>query len=199
MRWVARAAKEPDLIKPAAAGAVLSSVATVVQLGILIAATDLAVLDAFLMPLLFSGVAAIVYGGAFTLWALREKRGEVEETQGSAFSLKTALIFAAHPGRRPAARRGLAGLDGRGRRHHRSRCSGIRRHACALDIGRVAGRRRKADGHRPPWSRSSPPSTTNTVTKMVFAFTAGGARFALYVVPGQLLMLAAAWAAMLVA
>jgi len=33
---------------------------------------------------------------------------------------------------------------------------------------------------------------------MVFAFTAGGARFALYVVPGQLLMLAAAWAAMLV-
>ncbi len=41
--------------------------------------------------------------------------------------------------------------------------------------------------------------STNTVTKMVFAFTAGGPSFALYVIPGQLLMLAAAWAAMLVA
>jgi len=36
--------------------------------------------------------------------------------------------------------------------------------------------------------------TTNTVTKMVFAVTAGGRLFALYVIPGLLLMLAAAWA-----
>ena len=193
-----RAAKEPDLVKPAVAGAVLSSVATVVQLGILIAATDLAVLDAFLMPLLFSGVAAILYGGAFTLWALREKRGEVEETQGGAFSLKTALIF--------------AGI-----------LAGVLLLAAALqdwmgDAGVIiaAGAAGFADTHAPSISVASLVAdgrltaqaavvpilaalTTNTVTKMVFAFTAGGARFALYVVPGQLLMLAAAWAGMLAA
>ena len=36
--------------------------------------------------------------------------------------------------------------------------------------------------------------TTNTLTKMVFAFSAGGARFALCVVPGLVLMVIAAWA-----
>lgn len=193
-----RAAKEPDVMKPAAAGAVLSSVATVAQLGILIAATDLAVLKAFMLPLVFAGAAAILYGGAFTLWALREKRGEVEETKGNAFSLKTALIF--------------AGI-----------LAGVLLLAAALqdwmgEAGVIiaAGAAGFADTHAPSISVASlvadgklaaPAAvmpilaafTTNTVTKMVFAFTAGGARFALYVIPGQLLMLAAAWAAMLVA
>jgi uncharacterized membrane protein (DUF4010 family) len=41
--------------------------------------------------------------------------------------------------------------------------------------------------------------TTNTVTKMVFAVTAGGRQFALYVIPGLLLMLAAAWAGAFIA
>ena len=41
--------------------------------------------------------------------------------------------------------------------------------------------------------------TTNTVTKMIFAVTTGGRLFALYVIPGLLLMLLAAWAGMLVA
>ena len=41
--------------------------------------------------------------------------------------------------------------------------------------------------------------TTNTVTKMVFAVTAGGRTFALYVIPGLLLMLVAAWAGAFVA
>ena len=36
--------------------------------------------------------------------------------------------------------------------------------------------------------------TTNTVTKMIFAFSAGGRTFALYVIPGLILMVVAAWA-----
>ena len=36
--------------------------------------------------------------------------------------------------------------------------------------------------------------TTNTLTKMVFAFSAGGAAFAVRVIPGLILVLAAAWA-----
>src|SRR5215212_2589384 len=63
-----RVTHEPELMKPAVAGAVLSSVATVVQLAILIAATNMATLQALWPPLVFSGAAAVLYGGAFTLW-----------------------------------------------------------------------------------------------------------------------------------
>ena len=36
--------------------------------------------------------------------------------------------------------------------------------------------------------------TTNTFTKMFFALSSGGRTFSLYVIPGLLLMAAAAWA-----
>jgi hypothetical protein len=35
--------------------------------------------------------------------------------------------------------------------------------------------------------------TTNTISKMVFAVIAGGRAFAIYVVPGLILLVAAAW------
>lgn len=193
-----RAAKEPDLMRPAAAGAALSSVATVVQLGILIAATDLAVLQAFLMPLLFSGATAILYGGAFTLWALRQKRGEVEETQGNAFSLKTALIFAAILAGVLLLAAALQDLMGEAGVIIAAGAAGFAdTHAPSISVASLV-----ADGRLTPQAAVIPilaAFSTNTITKMVFAFTAGGARFALYVIPGQLLMLAAAWGGMLVA
>lgn len=194
----ARAAKEPQLAKPAAAGAVLSSLATVVQLGILIAVTDLAVFRAFLMPLLFSGGVAIAYGGAFTLWVLRQDRGKVEETAGSAFSLKTALIFAAILAAVLLLAAALQDWMGEAGVILAAGAAGFAdTHAPAISVASLA-----ADGRMTPQAAVVPilaALTTNTITKMVFAFSAGGPRFALYVVPGQLLMLAAAWAAMLVA
>src|SRR5216684_6270549 len=97
----ARAEKEPELLMPAVAGAVLSSIATTVLLAILIAATSLETLKVFYLPLVFSGAAAFLYGGAFTLyggvftlWALRHT-AEDHEAPGSAFSVRTALTFAA--------------------------------------------------------------------------------------------------------
>ena len=70
-------------------------------------------------------------------------------------------------------------------------------HAPAISVASLV-----ADGKLTPHAAVIPilaAFSTNTITKMVFAFTTGGPRFALYVVPGQILMLAAAWAAMLVA
>src|SRR5215208_2069112 len=89
-----RAKHEPELMKPAVAGAVLSSVATVVQLAILIAVTNMPTLQALWLPLVLSGAAAVLYGGSFTLWALKQKT-QKHEAQGNAFSLTTALTFAA--------------------------------------------------------------------------------------------------------
>jgi len=41
--------------------------------------------------------------------------------------------------------------------------------------------------------------TTNTISKMVFAVSAGGRSFALYVIPGLVLLVAAAWAGAFIA
>jgi hypothetical protein len=41
--------------------------------------------------------------------------------------------------------------------------------------------------------------TTNTIGKMVFAVSAGGRSFALYVIPGLILLVAAAWAGAFIA
>jgi uncharacterized membrane protein (DUF4010 family) len=41
--------------------------------------------------------------------------------------------------------------------------------------------------------------TTNTISKMVFAVSAGGRSFALYVIPGLILLVAAAWAGAFIA
>ncbi|TAJ98152.1 MAG: DUF4010 domain-containing protein [Reyranella sp.] len=194
----ARSARDPHLAKPAAAGAMMSSVATVVQLGILIAVTDLAAFRALLMPLLFSGAAAIVYGGAFTLWALQTDSGKVEETQGSAFSLRTALIFAIILASVLLLAAALQDWMGEAGVILAAGAAGFAdTHAPAISVASLV-----ADGRLAPSAAVTPilaAFSTNTVTKIVFAFTTGGTRFALYVVPGQLLMLAAAWAALLVA
>ncbi|MBP6769843.1 MAG: MgtC/SapB family protein [Reyranella sp.] len=193
----ARATRDPHLMKPAAAGAMMSSVATAVQLGILIAVTDLATFRALLLPLVLSGAAAIVYGGTFSLWALRADSGTVEETPGSAFSLRTALTFAGILAGVLLLAAALQDWFGEAGVILAAGAAGFAdTHAPAISVASLV-----ADGRLEPHAAAIPilaAFSTNTVTKMVFAFTTGGARFALYVVPGQLLMLAAAWAAMLV-
>ena len=136
-----RAKEEPELMKPAVAGAVLSSVATIVQLAILIAATNLPTLQALWLPLVLSGAAAVLYGGAFTLWALKQKT-QKHEAQGNAFSLDDRADLRRHPGRRPAGRRRGAGLVRRGGRAGRGLGRGLRRHALGRGLGRIAGQRR---------------------------------------------------------
>ena len=72
----ARARSEPELMKPAVAGAVLSSVATVVQLAILIAATSLETLRAFWLPLVAVG------RGGDALWRRLHAVGAAASSRG---------------------------------------------------------------------------------------------------------------------
>ena len=90
----ARAAKEPDFLLPAAAGAVLSSIGTIIQLVVVLAVTNKEVLRAVVVPLAFAGAAADFYGIAFAFLALRQNSGGVDE-HGQAFSPWAATIFAA--------------------------------------------------------------------------------------------------------
>ena len=88
-----RAVKEPALLRPAVAGAVLSTIATVVEMAIMLAATSRPTLFAMVIPLIASGIVAVIYGVLFTL---RTFKSEVPAShqRGRPFSLKTALAFA---------------------------------------------------------------------------------------------------------
>jgi len=188
----AQAEREPALLKPAVAGAVLSSVATIVQLAILVAVTSLATLEALIMPLALSGAAAIAYGGIFTLWALKQ-RGEPRQARGHAFSLRTALTFAVILAVVLVAAAALQDWFGAAGVLIAASAAGFAdAHSAAISVASLA-----ADGRIQPPAAVIPilaALTTNTITKMIFAFSAGGRTFALRVVPGLVLMLIAAWA-----
>ena len=61
----ARVVAEPGLLGPAVAAAVLSTVATVAQISIVVAATSPETLLALAVPLTFAGLAAVAYGLIF--------------------------------------------------------------------------------------------------------------------------------------
>jgi len=182
---------EPGLMKPAVAGAVLSSVATVSQLAILIAVTNMATLRALWLPLVLSGGAAVVYGGVFTLWALRQDR-QKHEAQGHAFSLTTALSFAAILAFVLLAAAALQDWLGEAGVLIAAAAAGFAdTHSAAVSVASLV-----TDGRIKPTNTVIPvlaAFTTNTITKMVLAVTAGGRAFAFYVIPGLILMLIAAW------
>jgi uncharacterized membrane protein (DUF4010 family) len=187
----ARAAKEPALLKPAVAGAVLSSVATIVQLAIVIAATSIETLRTFWPPLVLSGAAAVLYGGGFTLWALRHN-AEKREPPGSAFSLGTALAFAAILAVVLLAAAAAQDWFGETGVLAAAAIAGFAdTHSAAISVASlVADKKIEAPLSVIPILAAF---TTNTISKMVFAVIAGGRAFAIYVVPGLILLVAAAW------
>ena len=178
----ARAQKDPELLKPAVAGAVLSSVATIVQLAILIAATSLETLRAFWLPLVLSAAAAILYGGAFTLWALRHS-AEDREPPGHAFSLPTALIFAVVLSVVLLAAAAAQDWFGEAGVLIAASVAGFAdTHSAAISVASLVHDQRIAAPLAVVPILAA--LTTNTVTKGVFAVISGSRVFALYVIPG---------------
>jgi uncharacterized membrane protein (DUF4010 family) len=90
----ARAANAPETLGAATAGAVLSTLATILQMAAVLAATSLPALEAMTPSLIAAGVAAAVYGVAFTLIGLRHT-AEGAADPGKAVSVWAALAFGA--------------------------------------------------------------------------------------------------------
>jgi uncharacterized membrane protein (DUF4010 family) len=177
----------------AVAGAALSTVATVIQMALVLSATSLPVLRQLALPLACAGVAAVAYGAAFTILALRQAR-ETDEEPGRAFRLSGALIFAAMLAIILFAAAAL---------QHYFGAAGV------LAAAALAG---FADTHAAAISVASLPIeveaaampilaafTTNSVSKAVFAWVGGGRAYALRVIPGLVLVAVAAWAGLLLA
>jgi uncharacterized membrane protein (DUF4010 family) len=193
----ARAQSDSRLFRPAVAGAVLSSVSTIVQLAIVIAATSAPALGPLTIPLSAAGAAAVLYGAIYAFRAARRSEPQ-EERPGRAFEMKTAVIFAVTVTvvmfGAAAARRWLGGT---GLLVAASLAGFADTHSAAISVASLV-----AAGKVPAAEAAVPilaALTTNTVTKAVLATSTGGRRFAIQVIPGLLLLLAAAWAGQILA
>jgi uncharacterized membrane protein (DUF4010 family) len=190
------ATKTPAVCRSAVAGAVLSTVATIVQLVVVLAATSPATLEALWLPLATSGAAALTYGGLFTLSALNQKGDSPQQADG-AFSLKTALAFAATLALILVFSAALQNWFGETGILLAAGAAGLAdAHSAAISVAALvaAGKIDTAHAIFPILVGM----TTNTVTKIVMAVTNGNRAFAVRVVPGLLLVIAAAWAGALV-
>ncbi len=186
-----RALREPALARPAVAGAVLSTVATIVQLTVVLAATSPPTLYSLRVPLIASGAAAIAYGAALTFRSIRKAVPETQQ-RGRAFSVPASLLLAGIIGavlflaavlnhwlgqKGVLAAAGIAGLADA--------------HAAAVSVASLV-----ASGKLSLNEAAIPilaGLTTNTLSKVLVAAWSGGRRYAMQVVPGLLLVIAAAW------
>jgi uncharacterized membrane protein (DUF4010 family) len=192
----ARVEKAPVRLRSAVAGAVLSTVATIVQLAVVLAATSVATLRALYVPLICAGAAAVCYGAFFTVWALRQKTEDDVEA-GRAVSLPKALLFAAILAVVVVASAALREWFGTIGALVAAAASGLAdAHSAAVSVAALvaAGKLTAADAVIPILAALS----TNTLTKIFFAATNGGRRFALAVIPGLILVAVAAWIGMLI-
>lgn len=187
-----RARATPKTARAAAAGAALSSIATVVQLAIVLALSSTAVLQALLWPLVASGIVAVLYGLVFMWHALSEEAGP---EPGRAFRLSGALGFALLMGAVIAGAALLVmWLGPKGAVIGAAIAGFADAHAGALSAGSL---HRSASIDLPTaCSAVLAAFSTNALTKAGISLWSGGPKFALRVVPGIVLMIAAAWAAL---
>lgn len=188
----ARAARDPKVMTSAAAGAVLSTVATVVQMALVVGATSPAALRVMAAPLIGAGLAAAAYGAIFTIAALRTPPPEGEGRPDSAFSLTAALIFALTLSVVLLASAALRAEFGETGAILAAAVAGfVDTHAPAISIASLTanGRISAQDAVIPILAGF----TTNTITKIVVASTSGGRAFVLRVAPGVVLVAVAAW------
>jgi len=186
----ARVAQDPNLLWGAVAGAVLSTVATVIQMTVVLEATNQATLSALWLPLVCAGVTAAAYGVLFTLIALRQKAPDAVNL-GQPFSIKTALLFATTV----SAVMLLAALQqwlGKEGVIATAAIAGFAdTHSTAVAVASLvaAGKLSVNEAVLPILASL----TTNTITKAVLAVLSGNWRFISAIIPGLVLVILAAW------
>ena len=188
----ARVAKATGILAAAVAGAVLSTIATIVQMALVLATTSMTTFRTLSVPLICAGLAAVVYGMVFTIQALQQKT-ESEVQSGRAFSLSTALGFALTLSCILVASAALREWFGETGIIVAAALAGfVDTHSAAISVASLvaSGKMSAADAVFPILAGLS----TNTISKMFLAGISGGRSFALRVTPGLIVVTVAAWA-----
>ena len=187
----ARAVRSPEALSAAVAGAVLSTVSTILLTAVVVGATSLATLQSLTMPLVFALVAAMAYGAVFTALAMRKATPQVLE-EGRVFSLSTAFTFGGVLSAILVASAFLQDRFGANGVTLAAALAGLvdAQSGAILAASMVSsGKLQAAEAVTPILIALS----TNTVSKIVFAVASGGFAFAVRVVPGLALVVIAAW------
>jgi uncharacterized membrane protein (DUF4010 family) len=191
-----QARKNPHILRPAVAGAVLSTVASLIQLGVVLVATNWQTFSIFKLSMLAGGFMAVLYGSLLTLKSLREPAPTSMQV-GRAFSLKASLLFASLIAVVQLLAAALNAKFGSSGVIVGSALAGFAdSHAPAVSVASLAASG-KLNAHASIFAILAG-LTTNTLTKMVLAVTSGGRRFALQIIPGLILVLLGAWAGAIV-
>ncbi|MFM9849726.1 MAG: MgtC/SapB family protein [Hyphomicrobiaceae bacterium] len=189
-----RVAKAPNLLASAAAAASLSSIATIIQMAVLLAATNRPTLQALMVPLMTAGIVATLYGATFTILALRQRiEGEPAARATRAFSVSTALAFSLTLALILVASAALQEWLGNAGIILAAALAGlVNSHSAAISVALLvaSGKIAPADAVLPILAGIS----TNSIVRMILARTGGNRQFALRVIPGLMLTMLAAWA-----
>jgi uncharacterized membrane protein (DUF4010 family) len=187
-----RAKETPSLMGAAVAGAVLSSLATILQLAMLLAAIHPPTLQALMWPLIFGGVSVAIYGLVVTLKSLHKNRTEVSKPTQT-FSVKTALLLAAAIALALVASAALKAWFGQAGLIVASGVAGIAdAHAATISVASLS-----AAGKLGAESAVIPilvAFSVNSTSKAVIAFISGGKEFSDKVLLGLIVQVAATWA-----
>jgi uncharacterized membrane protein (DUF4010 family) len=189
-----QARAHPALVRSAVAGAAFSSIATVIELLVIIGITN-----AKLLPYLWPGIAAMglmaaAYGLAFEM-AAKGRTSPAEPVSGRAFEPKYAIIFAGAFAFMLLLAALLQGLMGASGAQATIAVGGlIDTHAATASAARLA-----SSGTLGPAAAAFAAMlaiTANTLVKAVTAAVAGGRAFAIRLCPslaGMIIVLWAAW------
>lgn len=187
----ARVVDDPRLLGPGVAAAVLSTVATVAQISIVVAATSPETFLALAMPLILAGFAAVAYGLIFA-FSLGDSPTDGPSNPGEAFSFKSALLLAAILAAILVAAAALRTWFGESGLVVAAAVAGFAdAHATAVSVASqvAAGKMAARDACMPILVGF----TTNSITKIILAIASGSGAFALRVIPGLIIVLVAAW------
>ncbi len=88
-----RSKQNPSLCNAAISGATLSSLATIIQLALLLAVVHIQTLFILKWPLIFAGFSITIYGLAYAIQSFHQKTN-LRAAKDQAFSIKTAIWFA---------------------------------------------------------------------------------------------------------
>jgi len=188
----ALARRTPALRSAAVAAAVLSTVATIIQMAVLLAVLSPPTFAQMQVPLLCAGVTAAAYGGV-SLWrTLQTPSQERRTTTGRAVNLNSAALLAAIVAVVQILSTALEVWFGSAGVAVAATVAGFAdTHAPAASTATLV-----AAGHLSAEQAVTPillALSANTLTKLIVAFAAGGREYALPVACGLALVIAAAW------
>ncbi|WP_116808772.1 MgtC/SapB family protein [Steroidobacter cummioxidans] len=190
----ARTKSQPELREGAVAGAAASSVATVIQLAIVVGLVSPPTLLMLTPSLIASGIAAVIYAGIFALRSFRETRATGDAPKGRPFEPKTAIIFVLVVGITLLISALLTQwLGDRGLLIAAGVAGFTDAHAAAISSASLAASGRAQTEFAALAVLVG--FSTNVVSKTVVAFSLGDRRYAYELMPGLVLMAAAAWGA----